>query len=136
MVPRQGNRPAPGTETAKARGAELRSEAGAVLAEALRRLSVIHHLRNDSERARAIRWHHEKFDGTGYPDRRCGYEIPLAAQVICIVEVYDALTTTRSYRPAMSNGEALARTRDTPTWWRPEVLEAFLRSVGETAAAA
>ena len=47
-----------------------------------------------------IRWHHEKYDGSGYPDRLRGDEIPLNAQIICIVDVFDALTTTRSYRPA------------------------------------
>jgi putative nucleotidyltransferase with HDIG domain len=82
-----------------------------------------------------IRWHHEKYDGTGYPDRLRGEEIPLAAQIICIVDVYDALTTTRSYRPALSHQEALSAMRETPQWWRPDVLDAFLRSVGIAAAA-
>ena len=82
-----------------------------------------------------IRWHHEKYDGTGYPDRLRGDEIPLAAQIICIVDVYDALTTTRSYRPALSHQEALSAMRETPQWWRPDVLDAFLRSVGIAAAA-
>ena len=76
-----------------------------------------------------IRWHHEKADGTGYPDRLRGEEIPLNAQIICIVDVYDALTTTRSYRPAMSQDEALARLAESRTWWREEVYEAFLRTV-------
>ena len=65
-----------------------------------------------------IRWHHEKYDGTGYPDRLRGDEIPLSAQIICIVDVYDALTTTRSYRPAMSQAEALARMAESKQWWR------------------
>ena len=82
-----------------------------------------------------IRWHHEKYDGTGYPDRLRGDEIPLAAQIICIVDVYDALTTTRSYRPALSHAEALSAMRETPQWWRPDVLDAFMRSVGIAAAA-
>ena len=72
-----------------------------------------------------IRWHHEKYDGSGYPDRLVGDEIPLAAQVICIVDVYDALTTTRSYRPAMSSSQALARMEETRHWWRPDVFETF-----------
>ncbi|HSE44989.1 MAG TPA: HD domain-containing phosphohydrolase, partial [Gemmatimonadales bacterium] len=82
-----------------------------------------------------IRWHHEKHDGTGYPDRLRGDEIPLAAQIICIVDVYDALTTTRSYRPALSHKDALFAMGQTPQWWRPDVLDAFLRSVGIAAAA-
>jgi putative nucleotidyltransferase with HDIG domain len=77
-----------------------------------------------------IRWHHEKYDGTGYPDRLRGEEIPVAAQVICIVDVYDALTTTRSYRPALSAAEALAQMRASRHWWRPDVFDAFMRTVG------
>ena len=76
-----------------------------------------------------IRWHHEKFDGTGYPDRLAGDDIPLAAQIICIVDVYDALTTTRSYRGAMSAGEALERMAEVRQWWRPDVYDAFLGAV-------
>ncbi len=83
-----------------------------------------------------IRWHHEKYDGTGYPDRLRGDEIPLAAQVICIADVYDALTTTRSYRAAMRPAEAAAQMHESRHWWRPDVYEAFRRAVSETAAAA
>ena len=74
-----------------------------------------------------IRWHHERYDGTGYPDRLRGDEIPLSAQIICIVDVYDALTTTRSYRSAMSRDEALAQLAESRHWWREDVYEAFLR---------
>jgi putative nucleotidyltransferase with HDIG domain len=83
-----------------------------------------------------IRSHHERYDGGGYPDRLRGDEIPLGAQVICIVDVYDALTTTRSYRGAMTHAEALARMDESRTWWRPDVLAAFHRSVGVTPLAA
>ncbi|HEY9480124.1 MAG TPA: HD domain-containing phosphohydrolase [Gemmatimonadaceae bacterium] len=77
-----------------------------------------------------IRWHHEKYDGSGYPDRLRGDEIPVNAQVICIVDVYDALTTTRSYRKALDKSEALRRMRESKHWWRPDVYEAFMRTVG------
>jgi putative nucleotidyltransferase with HDIG domain len=77
-----------------------------------------------------IRWHHEKCDGTGYPDGLKGDEIPVAAQVICIVDVYDALTTTRSYKPAYTPAEALNRMADVTHWWRPEVYQAFIDAVG------
>ena len=81
-----------------------------------------------------IRSHHERYDGTGYPDRLKGDEIPLGAQIICIVDVYDALTTTRSYRGAMEHATALARMEESRHWWRPDVYAAFLRSVGSHAA--
>ena len=83
-----------------------------------------------------IRWHHEKYDGSGYPDRLRGEEIPVNAQIICIVDVFDALTTTRSYRPAMSHREALLKMEESRGWWRPDVYQAFLRSVNRVAEAA
>ena len=79
-----------------------------------------------------IRWHHEKLDGTGYPDRLRGDEIPIGAQIICIVDVFDALTTTRSYRPALTRQASLAELERCRHWWRPDVFEAFMTSVGST----
>jgi putative nucleotidyltransferase with HDIG domain len=78
-----------------------------------------------------IRWHHEKCDGSGYPDGLKGDDIPLTAQIICIVDVYDALTTVRSYKPAYTPMEALARMAQVPQWWRPDVYQAFLEAVGQ-----
>jgi HD-GYP domain-containing protein (c-di-GMP phosphodiesterase class II) len=83
-----------------------------------------------------IRWHHERYDGTGYPDRLRGDEIPVNAQIICIVDVYDALTTTRSYRPALGHAAALLKIQESRGWWRPDVYQAFLRSIGRASAAA
>jgi putative nucleotidyltransferase with HDIG domain len=77
-----------------------------------------------------IRWHHERHDGTGYPDRLKGNEIPLNAQIICIVDVYDALTTTRSYRAALPREEAHPIMEKSRHWWREDVYQAFLASVG------
>jgi len=83
-----------------------------------------------------IRWHHEKCDGTGYPDRLRGEEIPLHAMIIGIVDVYDALTTTRSYRPAMSREVALAEMEKCRTWWRQDVYAAFRGAIAAEADAA
>jgi putative nucleotidyltransferase with HDIG domain len=83
-----------------------------------------------------IRSHHEKYDGSGYPDRLRGEEIPVAAQIVCIADVYDALTTTRSYRGAMSKEEALGKMEESRHWWRPDVYGAFIRSMEETPRAA
>lgn len=77
-----------------------------------------------------IRSHHEKLDGTGYPDRLCGDEIPLNAQIVGIVDVYDALTTTRSYRPALSHERALEIMLENPGHYRSDVFQAFMASVG------
>jgi putative nucleotidyltransferase with HDIG domain len=72
-----------------------------------------------------IRWHHEKYDGTGYPDRLRGDEIPLAAQLVGIVDVYDALTTTRAYRGAMTHEKAMEVIEKCRASWSPEVYAAF-----------
>ncbi len=83
-----------------------------------------------------IRWHHEKYDGSGYPDRLRGDEIPVNAQIICIVDVYDALTTTRSYRGALPPVQALKKMQECHFWWRPDVYQAFVRSVVKLSEAA
>jgi HD-GYP domain-containing protein (c-di-GMP phosphodiesterase class II) len=55
-----------------------------------------------------IRWHHERIDGTGYPDGLRGDAIPLAARIVAVADVWDALTSTRSYRPAWPADRARA----------------------------
>ncbi len=79
-----------------------------------------------------IRWHHEKCDGTGYPDGLAGERIPLHASIVAVADVYDALTSSRSYRPPMSSSGALALMRVRQGWWRPEVYEAFGRAAAST----
>jgi putative nucleotidyltransferase with HDIG domain len=80
-----------------------------------------------------VRFHHEKYDGTGYPDRLKGDEIPLEAATICIADVYDALTTRRCYRPALPRARALLEMHLRQGWWHPEVYAAFCRAVGRWA---
>ncbi|WP_165171380.1 diguanylate cyclase [Adlercreutzia sp. ZJ242] len=54
------------------------------------------------------RWHHERYDGRGYPDGLKGDDIPLSAQVVALADVYDALTSARVYKPAYSHEKAVA----------------------------
>ena len=83
-----------------------------------------------------IRWHHEKVNGTGYPDRLVGNEIPLAAQIIGIVDVFDALTTTRAYRPAMTPERAFEEIRTMRAAWRDDIFDAFFQAVPALVASA
>ena len=55
-----------------------------------------------------IRHHHEKMDGSGYPDGLCGDAIPLKARILQVADIYDALTTDRPYREALPHNEALS----------------------------
>lgn len=77
-----------------------------------------------------IRWHHEKYCGGGYPDGLVGDAIPRNAQIISIADVFDALTTSRSYRAAMERSRGLEIMRESQSSWHPEVYAAFMASVG------
>ncbi len=53
------------------------------------------------------RWHHERYDGSGYPDGLVGDNIPITAQVVSVADVYDALLSDRVYQKAYSHEEAI-----------------------------
>lgn len=75
-----------------------------------------------------MRHHHEKWDGSGYPDGLKGEAIPLGARIISVVDVFDALHTERPYKAALSRSEAvstLIREADLG-YWDPRVVETFL----------
>lgn len=73
-----------------------------------------------------VRYHHEKFDGTGYPKSLKGEEIPLGARIISIVDVFDALTSKRSYRNPLSVEEALKIIiKDSGTHFDPQLVAVF-----------
>jgi putative two-component system response regulator len=76
-----------------------------------------------------IRHHHERWDGTGYPDGLRGSQIPLLARVLQVADIYDALTSRRPYKQAMPASQALrVIQQETERGWRdPEIVELFLR---------
>ena len=78
-----------------------------------------------------IRHHHEKLDGSGYPDGLRGDAIPVTARVLQIVDVYDALTTVRPYKPAFSATDALQTMKQEVDkgWWDPHIFDQFERLV-------
>ncbi|MDR2044977.1 MAG: diguanylate cyclase [Clostridium sp.] len=77
------------------------------------------------------RWHHERWDGKGYPDGLRGDEIPICAQVVSLADVYDALTSVRVYKPAYSHEKALQMIYDGECGqFNPDLLDA-LREVGD-----
>lgn len=78
----------------------------------------------------AIRGHHERWDGNGYPDGLCGEKIPLAARVIAIADCFDAMTSTRAYRAAMSMEEALDIIRDGSGFhFDPNMVQPFINMI-------
>lgn len=76
-------------------------------------------------------WHHEKWDGTGYPDRLGGEEIPFSARMFALVDVYDALTSDRPYRSAWSKEDTVQYIeRQSGKHFDPRLVPEFLNLVG------
>ena len=75
-----------------------------------------------------VRHHHERWDGQGYPDGLAGEEIPLVARLLCLVDSYDAMSSRRIYRPALTYGECLAELeRCAGTQFDPGLVAPFMR---------
>lgn len=81
-----------------------------------------------------IRHHHECWDGSGYPDGLVGEAIPLTARILQAVDIYDALTSRRPYRPAYSHAQACALLREEAAkgWRDAHVVEAFVALISTT----
>jgi HD-GYP domain-containing protein (c-di-GMP phosphodiesterase class II) len=76
-----------------------------------------------------VRSHQERFDGTGYPDRLRGKDIPLLARIIAVADTFDAITTNRPYRDRKSIEEAVVEIQKTSGMqFDPQIVEAFLRA--------
>jgi HD-GYP domain-containing protein (c-di-GMP phosphodiesterase class II) len=77
-----------------------------------------------------VRHHHENWDGTGYPDGLRGEAIPLGARILSIVDCYDALTSDRPYRRALSHACAMTMIQERRgTMYDPDIADAFLRII-------
>ena len=78
----------------------------------------------------AVRHHHEWYDGTGYPDGISGDKIPLAAAIISLADVYDAMTSDRPYREALTEEEACRKIKELAgRQFSPDLVKIFLRTV-------
>lgn len=88
------------------------------------------------EASRVVRHHHERWDGMGYPAGLCGTDIPIGSRVIAVADTYDAMTSDRVYRKALSHQVAVAEIRrGAGSQFDPTVVEAFMRAMGEQAVA-
>jgi HD-GYP domain-containing protein (c-di-GMP phosphodiesterase class II) len=79
-----------------------------------------------------MKWHHEKWEGGGYPDGLKGEEIPLQARIVAVADAFDAMTTTRPYQKAMEVSYVLERLRDmSGKRFDGAVVDALARSHGK-----
>ncbi len=83
-----------------------------------------------SEIANFILYHHERWDGTGYPNKLSGNQILLVSQILSVVDAWDAMTTDRSYRSALSKDKVIAELiNGSGSQFSPQIIEVFLPMV-------
>jgi response regulator RpfG family c-di-GMP phosphodiesterase len=93
---------------------------------------ILGHVKQLQKVIPGVRGHHEKYDGTGYPDRLKGENIPLIARIIAVADTFDAITTDRPYRNALSKGDALEELRRSAgTQLDAEIVNAFFNACKE-----
>jgi len=89
--------------------------------------NIVAPLRSGSSLLPIIRHHHERFDGTGYPDGLQGRQIPLLARIISICDAFDAMVNDRPYRAGLTVDEAIAILRaGAGTQWDPQLVQLFI----------
>jgi putative nucleotidyltransferase with HDIG domain len=90
---------------------------------------ILEHIKQLKSVIPGVKGHHEKYDGTGYPDGLKGTEIPLAARIIAVADTFDAMTTDRPYRKALSAEAAFNELKKfAGKQFDPEVVEAFFKA--------
>ncbi|MBA3035942.1 MAG: response regulator [Desulfobacterium sp.] len=94
--------------------------------------NIIGHLGMWFDECKIIHHHHERFDGRGYPDGLKGEDIPMLSRILSVADVYDALTSDRSYRKKMENNVALTIIKEnTGSQFDPKVVDAFFESYNQ-----
>jgi putative two-component system response regulator len=94
---------------------------------------ICRHLKSLQHVLPCIRWHHEKLDGTGYPDGLVGKDIPTTVRIMSITDVYDALSTARSYKPAFPSETCfrILLEEANRSWWDKDLVKAFVEMMRE-----
>jgi len=84
----------------------------------------------DEDFLAVVRSHHERYDGTGYPDKLKNGQINILAQIACVCDSYDAMTSDRSYRAALTKEQAIVELqKKSGTQFNPEVVAAFIKAI-------
>ncbi|RLB20651.1 MAG: transcriptional regulator, partial [Deltaproteobacteria bacterium] len=81
-----------------------------------------------TDEQKIIKHHHERWDGRGYPDGLSGEEIPFLSRILSVADVYDALTSDRSYRKRLSDDVAIGMIRENSgSQFDPKIVDVFLK---------
>ncbi|MBO4498609.1 MAG: HD domain-containing protein, partial [Lachnospiraceae bacterium] len=88
---------------------------------------ILAEMKSHPELSTGARWHHERFDGGGYPDHKTNEEIPLEARIIAVADSYDAMTSNRSYRKYMPQEKVRSEIeKNAGKQFDPDVAETML----------
>jgi len=98
---------------------------------------ILSHIKQLKDVIPSVRSHHEKIDGSGYPDKLKGEDIPIIAKIIAVADAFDAMTTDRPYRKAMSTEEAFEELRKfAGIQFDRDIVHAFMKAISEREAGA
>ena len=115
------------------KGSLAKNERASIESHAEVGASILARIEGYEEIAVAVRHHHERFEGGGYPDRIGGNEIPLMARIVAVADAYSAMTSERPYRIALSGAEARKRLeQEAGKQFDPQVVEAFVAVLERT----
>ena len=107
-------------------------EFAAVKAHTVKGYEILKEISDMPELSEGARWHHERFNGTGYPDGLKEYEIPERARIACIADFYDAMTSTRTYSVPKKQSDVHAEIeRCRGTWFDPQIADVMLAMIDE-----
>jgi putative nucleotidyltransferase with HDIG domain len=116
-----------GGRTLRKSGRLTETERERVLLHPVQGAQILSGMESLSEVVPLVRHHHERFDGTGYPDGVVGEQIPLGARILAVVDAYDSMTSDRPYRSTLDQREALRRlSRGAGLQWDPGLVELWL----------
>jgi len=90
--------------------------------------NIIEHMPNAKRFISGVKHHHEKWDGTGYPDGLVGEDIPFFGRIVAVADVFDAMVSGRAYSGFMDQSEAIQRIMDEEDLFDPEILKACVRA--------
>ena len=94
--------------------------------------SILGSIKDRPDLATGARWHHERYDGKGYPDGKAGEDIPEAARIISVADAYDAMTSRRSYRDAMNQADVISELENgMGTQFDPKFAKVMLEIIEE-----
>ena len=93
---------------------------------------ILSEIKSRSDLVIGARWHHERYDGKGYPDGKAGEDIPVYARIIAVADSYDAMTSNRSYRKFMAQDKVRSELeKNSGTQFDPKVAECMISIIDE-----